>query len=472
MPRNTPNAARFAAHECKVIKAAGHMPGVVGQRSANCLARDQLTRNELMASSSRRTKTPEWVETLRKSLRNQCGKGWQIREIRNKVQITYQFNDEQRTRTSVVVDLPWASSSQSALIALAARMEPMVQQGKTLKDAYAVLSPEKGATDAAGGADWEAITESFKSNKTGSGKVSERTWHRNYRLRIQRALDLLAGTPRPISGEGLLNALVAKHFPKGKGAGTTDRRLAIQYVAQFLTHAVDKCGAEPRWLPPEDQKDLIGITGKGKVLTTPAKDDQIVRLLPELADSKWRTAVGLVACFGLRGVELSQLSVNDELLHVGYRKRTARNPEGTAPRDVVGLDPIGLEGLSENLLAQLMEHGDAALPPGCLTARAGDALHQYLERNGTWQKLKAETAETPRSDGGGQELIPYSLRHGYALRAHELYEITPRRAAALMGHSLQTHSTTYGGWTDREMLESTAADVKVQITKRRLESLV
>ena len=425
-----------------------------------------------MTSSSRRTKTPEWVETIRKSLRNQCGSGWQIREIRGKCQITYQFNDEQRTRTSVVVDLPWTGSSQSGLVTLAARMEPMVQQGKTLKEAYAVCSPESGTTDSTGVANWEAIAESFKSNKTGSGKVSERTWHRNYRLRIQRALDLLAGKPRPISGEGLLKALIAEHFPKGKGPGTTDRRLAVQYVAQFLTHAVTKCGAESRWLPPEDQKDLIGITGKGRLLTTPVKDDQIVRLLPELADSKWRTAVGLVACFGLRGVELSQLSVNDDLLHVGYRKRTARNPEGTPPRDVVGLDPIGLEGLSENLLSQLMEHGDAALPPGCLTARAGDALHQYLERNGTWQRLREETAETPRSDGGGQELIPYSLRHGYALRAHELYAITPRRAAALMGHSLQTHSTTYGGWTDREMLESTAADVKVQIAKRRLESLV
>ena len=82
------------------------------------------------------------------------------------------------------------------------------------------------------------------------------------------------------------------------------------------------------------------------------------------------------------------------------------------------------------------------------------------------------TAATPRTDGSGDKLVPYSLRHGYALRAHEVYGITPRRAAALMGHSLETHSSTYGAWTDREMVENTLADVQAQVELRRLEALV
>ncbi len=44
--------------------------------------------------------------------------------------------------------------------------------------------------------------------------------------------------------------------------------------------------------------------------------------------------------------------------------------------------------------------------------------------------------------------------------------LSPRATAALMGHSLQTHSSTYGQWTDEDTL-----DLALEQAKRRLDDL-
>ena len=137
----------------------------------------------------------------------------------------------------------------------------------------------------------------------------------------------------------------------------------------------------------------------------------------------------------MRPVELSQVSVNGQLLHCDYSKRTGQCPDGTLPRDIVGLDPIGQEGLSANLLAVLAQQGDEALPTCCRGPRAGDAFYLHCNRSEVFAQLKKKTASTPRTDGSGDKLVPYSLRHGYALRAHEVYGITPRRVARQVPHA-------------------------------------
>jgi integrase len=43
-----------------------------------------------------------------------------------------------------------------------------------------------------------------------------------------------------------------------------------------------------------------------------------------------------------------------------------------------------------------------------------------------------------------RELVPYSLRHAYALRLATDLGLHPREAAAFCGHSPQTHMAVYG----------------------------
>lgn len=417
-------------------------------------------------------KTPDWVKTLRKSFKLQAGKGWTIRPIAGNIQINVRFTDN--TTSSVVTDLPWVGSSQEHLIPLAGKMKSHIEDGKTAKQAYDLANVAEANKTEAGATNWALIAQKFEDYKQSSGEVSARTWHRNWRLRIARALDILEGKPRPTSGKSLLEAVVAKHFPNGKGAGSTDRRLAIQYIAAFLKWAVEEQGVDSRWLVPNNLKTYIGVKGKGQTLTTYISDGQIRRLLAGIDDSKWRTAVAFVACFGLRPVELHTISTDGTLLHVGWQKRTARKPQGTDERDVPALDPVGLEGLGADLLAQLAERGLGCLPAACHHERCGDRLAKYLERQPVWQLLVEEVKAIPAKGRTGNDLVPYSLRHAYSARAEEVYGISDRRAALHMGHSVQTHNSHYSGTgadSEDRTLEQVAA-VQAANKIKALEALV
>ena len=187
----------------------------------------------------------------------------------------------------------------------------------------------------------------------------------------------------------------------------------------------------------------------------------MIRLLASIDDPLMKNAVGLMASFGLRGVEVGNVQANGKTLYCTYRKKTARKPEGTKPRDIVGLDPIGLEGLSDQLLAKLKKEGNKCLPLGCRDKEdAGYYIGDFLKDHPMWRTLVKETANNPRSSGQGNVLTPYSLRHGYSYRASEIYGMSDRISAANMGHSLQTHNAHYGQWFDKSDIEKTLEKVK------------
>ena len=232
----------------------------------------------------------------------------------------------------------------------------------------------------------------------------------------------------------------------------------MQHAAQLLRFAVDECGAEQRWLAPANISELVGAKPAAHASrddSTPIKDVQLTRLLEGIPDARWKLAVQLMACFGLRPVELKYIRPTEDgaRLYCGYCKRTAKG--STKPREIVGIDPAGHPGMSIQLLAQLSAigrvPGATELPPLGNTDRAtASACDTYLRRRKVWMALKAE-CET-----AGGALTVYSFRHGYALRAHEM-GLMPRAAAALMGHSLQTHSNHYGQWTDAETIAAAVA---------------
>ena len=60
---------------------------------------------------------------------------------------------------------------------------------------------------------------------------------------------------------------------------------------------------------------------------------------------------------------------------------------------------------------------------------------------------------------GNPGLTPYSLRHGYAWRAHMCGDrpMSIRVAAALMGHDPKTHQKHYGCWVDEEGIRGDVA---------------
>jgi integrase len=252
----------------------------------------------------------------------------------------------------------------------------------------------------------------------------------------------------PSDGPSLMRAYTSAHLLE-VAAGGSGRKRNLLDVARFLTFAVKKCGADRKWRPLEadDLKELIGHRQTAPKPTAPIKPQELITLLTGLeSDPSLRLAVGLVALFGLRPAELMVMTVEDGNLKIGNVKRNAHSSATPKPpRTVQELPLKEFQGEGARLV-QLFQSGLVKLPKSIRNLDAGafkacgHTFRQYLDRNATWQSLKASNPE----------LTPYSLRHGYAWRAAKYYPqpLPLRDTAKLMGHDLKTHIRHYWQWTD------------------------
>ena len=412
------------------------------------------------------TKQGTWEHDLRRQIKREHGAGWSLYPQSKGTKLTRRYEDGKKS--SVMLEIEWAAGSATAIAnevgVLAARMQ---EQDISLREAHQrsqqVAGVVTGQGVVAGAIDWRAAADAFlesRSDRRGTTMADTSK-------RVNNAVALLSSTPRPTDGKSLMQAYAGAHFdvcaPGGSG-----RKRHLGDVAAFLNYAIEKCGAPGRWKPldGEDREVLIGTADNGDdKLTPPVKPDQLAALLDALvADEKpelWM-AVALVGCFGLRPAELAALEIEDGQLKV--RSNVKRNKSSMKnqkpPRLVIALE---LDGRTDGALAlKQFESGLVKLPRAIRTAidsgefkKVGDAFRQLLDRYPFWQSLVTATPD----------LTPYSLRHGWAWRAHKGYAtpLSVRDAAALLGHTPNTHHRHYGRWTDEQGL----LDAVAKITRTR-----
>jgi len=161
------------------------------------------------------------------------------------------------------------------------------------------------------------------------------------------------------------------------------------------------------------------------------------------------------------------LQVRDGILYVGngVKRNSQTKNKPKPPRSTRPLDIAGRYGEGDEALRQFAT-GEVKLPLSVLTQikqcvnkrgevitkkgfkDLGDAFRQLLDRDPYWQQLQ-----------GLHGLTSYSLRHGYAWRAHKCGDrpMAVRDAAALMGHDPSTHQKHYGRWVDEQGLDDALA---------------
>jgi integrase len=410
----------------------------------------------------------QWFETLRLQLRQEHGKGWSIREVgvtpRNPIgraQLTRIWED--RTRSSVALPLEWKATNSTAILTTVGQLRALMdERNLSLQDAMRLnTEAHSGAQEGeAGFSGWDAVAERFLASLQGRRSSTLR----DITKRTERAVLALKGKPAPRDGATLMRRYVDRFFADCPPGGV-GRKRALQDVARFLTYAVEQCGAPIRYMPPSRAviNELIGsaTTTTSERLTPPIKPEDLAALLDQLeadGEHELRLAVGLVGLFGLRPAELAVLQVGEDGKgRVGQVKRNTTNMGARAkpPRLLLPLDIAGREGEGDRLL-QHYGSGEVKLPKSIRNQIAavevkdrfqdvGREFAQLLRRYGPWRALVA------RCPG----LTPYSLRHGYAWRAHccSANPMHPRIAAALMGHNTATHLRHYGAWTDEAALE-------------------
>ena len=395
-----------------------------------------------------------WVDDVRGLLKREHGRGWGIEEQSGRVKLYRRVPGDRKQ--AVTTDLAWAPGSQSDVVQLVATVRNRMEQlGLGLNEAYTLLHRSSDA--GFNGVNWSEVATQYEAHRIRTG-VKQSTYNAEERYRIDRSVQLLLAPKRaPHDGRGLLKAYSTQYLDQ-LPSGSPGRKRNLLDVARFLSFAVKTCGAPIKWLPGDVRvlAALVGIREVAPKATVPVKPEQLLQLLESLdANPELGLAVAIVGLYGLRPAELMALRVEEGYLYVAPVKRnkaTANKPKQN--RLVLPLDLKELPGEGARVL-QLYASGLVKLPTSIRNATdfkaCGAAFRQYLDRHPCWQSLVAVTPD----------LVPYSLRHGYAWRGVKYYErsMPMRDLAALMGHDVRTHMRHYGSWTDDKGLKESALQV-------------
>ena len=374
--------------------------------------------------------SPAWVASLRQRLRPALPVGLTVKGQQSNGKVVACWNPPGASKGQAITlaGLTWAPSQATAI------REGMLAIGAELEAGrpFVAPAPVTATTNRiTGGPLWAPLLEAFAQHKRDAGHVSPRTWQRLYApdMRLVEQHGHSVSTPT-----ALLRRCTA-----GLEPGTRGRQQRIQHVCQLLRWGVSEALLPAEWAPPADLGDLIGRRLSKPAPAHPILDAELLELLEGLPDPRWRFAVQLLATFGLRPVELRHLRGQaDGSVVCSYSKRTSRG--STEPRIIQPLLPEGAGDDWRNLAGRLI--AGEPLPPLGDARGAAESVSQYLCRREAWRALVAAAA------ADGRRLAGYSFRHGFALRAHERFGLSPRVTAALMGHSLTTHSRHYGQWAD------------------------
>ena len=418
----------------------------------------------------------EWVLNLRNEVKKQHGFGWNVRDLRGRVQLSRRLED--KSRSAVILPIAWKDGALVPVLKwldeIVALMEDPDRQ-LSLKGAFDLAQLNIVGSDAAKPKQrqiaWRMVKAKFMDSIQSLRATSRAEWER----RIDRTIAAIESKPKPRNGEEVLERYRELFFlgPAGENDGPhvqvapggKGRTRNLADASRFLRFAVKECGVSTRYLPPEKQviDRLIGDPPEGSDdgdATTALKPDEFAQLLDDLLEEGKRdlyVATALIGYMGLRPGELASLYFDGEgrarVAAIKRNIKTIKKPPKARlvlPVEVPGRDGEGArilrgyrDGDPEYRLPLAIRNQIAWVKEKNSYRGVGECFRQQLERSKAWQKLVANNPD----------LVAYSLRHGFAYRATFGKErLTMRVAAALMGHDPRTHAQHYGRWTDDESL--------------------
>ena len=423
-----------------------------------------------------RTESENWVQSLRTLIRDSLGTNWQIKPNKGKTKIRIRFNDGSRVEKMLGID--WAKAEAPKILKTVEEIHHLTIKKKVPLD-EAVERVKKTRNKALNLAAtpnpkrllnaWEKY-ENHKVNVVGD--VTQATWNQEYggkpnngilppRNKHQGKTYLRLREIKADNANELL-LRIGEKFEHG----TRGRQIRVQHIAAFLRWATSKQSGfllpEENWNPPPKNAlgEYVGRKSaekqkKSSAPTVAIEDKNLLELINSLPIDvdknqkkhrlrdramEWDLAIKLSIVYGLRPNEVSHeyLEVKknkNEFLWCNYCKKAGGGT--TKPRRLWPLHP---EWEKEWHLLERIKQKD---PLPRMKAGAGDAFKNYLRFNDVWKQLKSQHG-----------VVPYSFRHSYSKRAHQIYKLSDTEVAAFMGHSVPVHNSTYAQWSTESMLES------------------
>tara|TARA_B100000579_G_scaffold362107_1_gene320057 strand:- start:317 stop:1606 length:1290 start_codon:yes stop_codon:yes gene_type:complete len=425
-----------------------------------------------------RTEAEPWVQSLRTLIGDSLGMNWQIKKsFKGKVVIRIKTEDGSWFEENLLID--WQRDNTEKIRSAVEEIHHLVIDKKVSLDKAVgrlrekqfshVKVPSRPNAKLLLNA-WEGY-EFFKVKLTGD--VTQETWNTeyggetNFEISPQRQADggqgktylRLKDAADSANSHELLVDIV-----QGLEAGTRARQIRVQHIASFLKWATSSQSGSllpsDSWTPPPkfSLSQYIGRKSKEKQkqASAPAvaleeKDLlELISSIPIDIDTtekkhrlrdramEWDLAIKLSIVYGLRPIEVShaylEVKKNDkEYLFCTYCKKAGAGI--TKPRRLFPLHPEWEEKW------QLLERVMRKDPLPRMKAGAGDAFKNYLRFNDVWKKLKEQKGA-----------VPYSFRHSYSKRAHQVYKLSDREVSAFMGHTVPVHNSIYCQWSQGSIL--------------------
>jgi len=385
------------------------------------------------------TQREGWELGLRAAVRTSTAKGWAVRDDRGIVRLLIRIPGQ--LPQSVGLPFDWARNQVGAITARVRNIYVLTLEGHELQEAAAIAAGKAPSSRCS----WADALASFQEQKLQHGSaIKPATWVKTYEPVLSMAVQLLEQSKGPTTAVDLLDACLRDWKP-----GSRTRQIRAQSLSQFLRHCVSREQFSDHWLPPAELKNQIGVStaaeAPGSRKGDPFSDLEILSLIDALPQtevgSRWVDAIRLLAELGLRPIELQHLAVRHEptsgkpLWWCSYRKRSGGGM--TEPRWIHPLPLTDWDGRRQDWnLAGRWQAGELVLPPLGNGPGASDAITTYLGRQKGWKTLRE------RLSARGERAVPYSFRHSYSLRGHQL-GIDAGSVALSMGHSYEVHCRSY-----------------------------
>jgi integrase len=374
-----------------------------------------------------KVETDNWVCVFRDQIKDSIAEGdqWFVTNYKGKMRL--QVREDGKIATRI---LPFEWNKKETPKALQRIREiyknySLSKGEKTLAKACEVSA----ASSSTQKIEWTELTDQYRKFVP---NASDRTWKKYYVPVLVKAGHIYSLKKKPADGEALMMRSLTQWEQ-----GSRSRQIARRSLKGFLEWAVMRGKLPAAYAPPASIPEIKKPKRIGFALT----DSQILRLLDDISDERWKFAIQLCAVYGLRPEELRHLRIKDgvegkELWTIYQKSMGGTKGDKTKPRR---LHPLLIEDMDGNTidwkLQQRLEIGES-LPPLGQKGKGGEALRTHLRRKNVWNVLCKEAEMI------GEVLVPYTFRHRYAKASHAA-GIPLTNIAAAMGHTTEVHHQSY-----------------------------